>query len=915
MSAPAEIPEAPEAPGESTLVSERDHEVLRSFARRIDSSDAGAHNNLGVLYYNKGLYEEAVGAFMRAVELDSRMQVAQRNLEIAYLNSGAADHRIEHLREHLRANPSDRDERWELGRTSALLGRHGEAIEEFTELLKYHPNDLSALIQLALSEKEIGDIAVAQGWFERALAVDPDSSLVHFYLGEIAYNRGLLQDALGMLKRAIELNAENYEAWYLLGFVLGDAGLHDDAREATQRAITLNPALSRAQANLALTQPAPERYVEKARREAARIVQLEVKDESPLTHFNLGFAFRKKGYFAEALGEYELALHRGEDRDLVEQAMAEVHVLTRDAPAALALYDALLERQPGSPKLWNERGIAMHQMGRYLDARDSYKRAIECEPGYALALNNFGVAMYHGGDPEGAFEAFRRAIEGHGSFIKARLNQALLLFKGKRLQLSLEAFRKVLAVDSEHPVGWNGVGLVLAELRKFDDARNSFARAIQARPNYAEAHYNLSFTLSNLGDFEGALRETKLALEMDPYYVAQKFELAIDLQYEDADLSIQPNLGEEKRADEQIEDFRFDPAVLDSLFTDLAPAPKTPVLATLPTEADPFAMAADFLSKGFFDRAHAETKRALTRGGDRARGSTLLGDIFARQGLWGEALERYRDARRESPDLAPAMTGEANALLRLGRAIESRLVAESVLHRMPNDIETLMLAASARGDAGDPAAALAALDTARRVAPMRADVHRHIGDIARKLGDSEGAIAAYRNALSLDSHFAVVRYQLARVLMDRQEWRAAEQELLDALDAVPTYGEATLTLAGLRRQQGRPEEALPLMIDLLQRDPYHFDALISLGETLLDLGRREDAFTAFGRVLRFDPRHVGALFHEGALLAERHRYREAVDRWRQVIELAPTGEFARRARREIRTAGDLQRIFGARVAS
>jgi tetratricopeptide (TPR) repeat protein len=306
--------------------------------------------------------------------------------------------------------------------------------------------------------------------------------------------------------------------------------------------------------------------------------------------------------------------------------------------------------------------------------------------------------------------------------------------------------------------------------------------------------------------------------------------------------------------------------------------------------------------------------RALKRGGDRTRGLTLFGDIFAKQGLWGEALERYRDARRESGDFPAAMTGEATALLRLGRANEARRVAESVLHSTPEDIETLMLAASARGEAGDPAAALAALDTARRVAPMRADVHKHIGDIARKLGDGDGAIAAYRNALSLDARFAVVRYQLAQVLIERQLWREAEQELLDALDAVPTYGEATLTLAALRRQHARADEALPLLIDLLQRDPYHFDALIALGETLLDMGRKQDAVMAFARVLRFDPRHVGALYHQGALLAEQHRYREAIDRWRHVIDLAPSGEFARRARREIRTASDLQRIFGARVS-
>jgi cellulose synthase operon protein C len=917
------IPELKPGSNDPSMASERDREVLRSFARRIDPSDAGAHNNLGVLYYNKGLYEEAVGAFMRALELDPRMQVAQRNLEMAYLSSGAADDRIAQLREELRNAPADREHRWELARTLTLLGRHQEAMAEYNQILRYHNFDLGALIQLGLAEKEVGDIEVAQGWFEQALGVDPDSSLVFFYLGEIAYNRGLLEDALGYLQRAIELNPENHEAWYLLGFVLGDAGLHDDAKDATERAIKLNPTLGKAQANLAITADAQRKYVEKAKRETTRVVQMEVRDESPLTHFNLGLAFRKKGYFAEALAEYELAVHRGEDRDLVEQAMAEVYLLNRMPGRALKLYEGLIARQPQSPKLWNERGVALHQEGRYLDAQESYRRAIAADANYALALNNLGVALYHAGDPEKSFDFFRRALESHGSFIKARLNTALLLWKGKRLELALEAYRKVLSVSAEHPVAWNGVGLVLSELRKFSDARNAFARAIQARPSYAEAHYNLSFALSNLGDFEGALRETKLALELDPYYVPQKFELAIDLQFEDVDLTIQPNLGEEKRADEKIEDFQFDSSVLDTVFTEIAPsAPSQPypqrrsgVIATLPTESDPFAMASDFLSKGFFDRAQAEIKRALTRGGDRARGTSLLGDVFARQGLWGEALERYRQARHESPELLPAMRGEATALLNLGRAIEARLVAESLLQRRAEDIESLMLAASARGEAGDPAAALAALDTARRVAPMRADVHKHIGDIARRLGDTEGAIAAYRNALSLDSHFAIVRYQLARVYIERKELREAEQQLLAALDAVPTYGEATLTLAGLRRDMGRADEALPLLIDLLQGDPYHFDALISLGETLLALDRRQDALFAFARVLRFDPYHVGALFHEGALLAEQHRYREAIDRWREVIELQPTSDYARRARREIRTAGDLQRIFGARVAS
>ena len=99
------------------------------------------------------------------------------------------------------------------------------------------------------------------------------------------------------------------------------------------------------------------------------------------------------------------------------------------------------------------------------------------------------------------------------------------------------------------------------------------------------------------------------------------------------------------------------------------------------------------------------------------------------------------------------------------------------------------------------------------------------------------------------------------------------------------------------------------LIALLERDPYHLDALLALGETLMALGKRRDASHALRRILRFDPSHVGALYYEGVLLNEQKRFRDAILRWRRVIELEPAGEFARRARRDARTAADLQAIF------
>src|SRR5256714_1724736 len=702
----------------SLTVSERDLAVRRSSARRIDASDAGAQNSLGVLYYQKGLVHEAIEQFTRALELAPRLQVAQRNLEISYHNSGYYDRRVAELQERLRQAPDERDARWELGRTYAILGALEEGVAEFEELLAHKPDDVAAIIQLGLAEKARGRLEVATEWFQRAAEAEPDSSVVHFYLGEVYYNRGLNEPALAALERAVALNPDNANAHYLMAFVLGDMGRHQDARAASKRAIQLNPPLARAQTNLSLERYRAER--QSAEQRLRDMPPPEVAEGAELAHFNLGLAFRQKGYYTEALREYRLAIERGEDRRLVRQAMAEVHLLKRDFGDALELYESLIHDVPDSPKLWNERGVVLHQAGRTSDALASYRQATEVDPRYALAWNNVGVVLAHQSDTEEAIEALRKALQLSGEFMGARLNLALLLTHLRRFQLALEAYRQVLAAQPASAPAWNGVGLVLVELKRFTDARNAFVRAVEADPQNAGAHYNLSFTLSNLGDFDGALRATKRALELDPYYVSQKFSLAIDLQYETVSIGIVPEISADVPAENLGGEFAFDQRLLDNIFQELAPPQSAaqPAPAGLAKKADdPLALARDYVSKGMMDLAVAEAMRAVQRGADRGQAATLIGDIYARRGLHGESLERYREARTLAAANSAAVLGEVKSLLAVHRAAEALPLAEELAAKAPEDVEALVAAAKARAATGDAAGALTALRQAQTRAP------------------------------------------------------------------------------------------------------------------------------------------------------------------------------------------------------
>src|SRR6059036_2432705 len=321
--------------------------------------------------------------------------------------------------------------------------------------------------------------------------------------------------------------------------------------------------------------------------------------------------------------------------------MAEVNLLRRDFAAALEMYETLIREVPDSPKLWNERGVVLHQAGRTDDALASYKQAVEVDPKYALAWNNLGVVEAHTRDTDGAIEALRTGLQLQGTFSAARLNLALLLYQLRRFQLSLETYRQVLATEPNSAPAWNGVGLVLVELKRFPDARNAFVRAVEADPEHAGAHYNLSFTLSNLGDFDGALRATKRALELDPYYVSQKFALTIDLQYEKTTIGIAPEISADVTTETIGEDFSFDQRLLDNIFQELEP-PAAPEPPAGKAADDPLALARDYVSKGLMDVAAAEAVRAVQRGADKGDAAVLVGDIFAKRGLHGERSEERR---------------------------------------------------------------------------------------------------------------------------------------------------------------------------------------------------------------------------------------------------------------------------------
>ena len=112
--------------------------------------------------------------------------------------------------------------------------------------------------------------------------------------------------------------------------------------------------------------------------------------------------------------------------------------------------------------------------------------------------------------------------------------------------------------------------------------------------------------LPGRNDHAGDARELPRVTQQLPFLqasaLAQKFELSIDLEYEDPDLSIVPDLGGERRTSVGVEEFSFDASSLDTLFTELTPAP------AIVSAASGFGA-----SEPFFGRSAAKTAAGASR--------------------------------------------------------------------------------------------------------------------------------------------------------------------------------------------------------------------------------------------------------------------------------------------------------------
>jgi len=256
-----------------------------------------------------------------------------------------------------------------------------------------------------------GDLAQARDCYRQAVAADPEDPLARLNLGFAQLELGALGEAAQALGQALALRRDADDFAHEAHFLLGRARQLQGAADA---ALASYEAAHAARADFA------EPIVE-----AARLLQELGRDEAVLP--------------------WALRLRQARPSDDAEVLVARALAALGRHAEALAVLDAVLQREPRHAGAWTGRGSVLLALQRGDEALAALEHAIDLLGAEAEPLTNLATALSHLGRHEEALLRLEQVLQRFPDHRDAWLNRVLELLQLLRVREAVGVARAALA--------------------------------------------------------------------------------------------------------------------------------------------------------------------------------------------------------------------------------------------------------------------------------------------------------------------------------------------------------------------------------------------------------------------------------------------------------------------------------------
>jgi Flp pilus assembly protein TadD len=374
--------------------------------------------------------------------------------------------------------------------------------------------------------------------------------------------------------------------------------------------------------------------------------------------------------------------------------------------------------EPPAPPSELELGLAAHQAGDLVGAARHYRARLEETPDDAHALHLLGALLAQRGEPAEALVLLERAVALDEADAALRVDHGNVCMLLGRAAEAAEGYRRATAIEPGNAMAWGNLAGALHGLGRPEEAVAACRQALEHAAPGPDGLASLARTLRVCGGREDAERACHAALDAAPGHADARLVLGLLLLDRGAH-------------DGALEHFRA-------------------VVAAQPH--DPFAhgyLGTALERVGDIDAALAACSRAVELAPNEPETHAALAGVMWRARRLEAAVRQYRRAVELAPERLEPRANLAALLESISRLEEAASEARAGLAQHPADPLLNLTAARCERRAGAGSAALARLerlDASRAMPDLQARIGYEIGQLRDAAGDTDGAMAALREA-------------------------------------------------------------------------------------------------------------------------------------------------------------------------